>query len=93
MEPRFELNRKNCRILKKDSDSEGVLGGTAASSRHYAEVRVRGKQVGEMHGKDIRNSEELKSQKAEAKSVSEKYGPDAERQDDGREQQDFQTRH
>ena len=26
-------------------------------------MRVRGKQVEEMHGKDIRNSEELKSQK------------------------------
>ena len=39
------------------------MEGTAASSKHHAEVRVRGKQVEEMHGKDIRNSEELKSQK------------------------------
>ena len=63
VEPRFTSKRKNCRIKEQDSDSEGVLGGTAASSRHYAEVRVRGKQVEEMHGKDIRLSEELKSQK------------------------------
>ena len=42
---------------------KGVLGRTAASSRHFAEVRVRGKQVEEMHGKDIRNSEELKSER------------------------------
>ena len=35
---------------------------TAASSKHHAEVRVRGKQVEEMHRKDIRNSE-VKSQK------------------------------
>ena len=32
---------------------------------HHAQVRVRGKQVEEMHGQDIRNSEELKSQKQE----------------------------
>ena len=38
---------------------------------HYAEVRVRGKQIEEMHRKDIRNSEELKKSKAEATSVSE----------------------
>ena len=58
------------------------------------EVRLRARQVEEMHGKDIRNSEELKSQKAEAKAVSaRKYGPDAQRQDDGREQRDFETRH
>ena len=55
--------RRRTEIQEQDSDSEGVLGGTAASSMHYAEVRVRGKQVDEMHGKDIRNSEELKSQK------------------------------
>ena len=89
MEPRFKSKRKNCRIEEQDSDSEGVLGGTAASSRHYAEVRVRGKQVEEMHGKDIRNSEELKSQKQKQSQYQKKYGPDAERQDDGREQRDY----
>ena len=83
----------NCRIGEQDSDSEGVLGGTAASSKHCAEVRVRWKQVEEMHGKDIHKYEELKSPKAEAKSVSDKYGSDAERQDDGRKQRDFHTRH
>ena len=58
VEPRFKSKRKNCRIKKQDSDSEGVLGGTAASSRHCADVRVRARQVEEMHAKDIRNSEE-----------------------------------
>ena len=72
VEPRFTSERKNCRIKEQDSESERVFGGTAASSRHYAKVRVGGKQVAEMHGKDIRNSKELKSQKAEAKAVSEK---------------------
>ena len=62
VEPRLESKRKNYRIEEQDSDSEGVLGETAASSRHYVELRVRGKQVEEMHVKDIRNSEELKSQ-------------------------------
>ena len=46
-----------------------------------------------MHGKDIHKYEELKSPKAEAKSASDKYESDTERQDDGREQRDFQTRH
>ena len=41
--------RKNCRIKEQDSGSGEVFGGTAASSRHHAEVRVRGKQVEEMH--------------------------------------------
>ena len=60
--PRFKWKAKNCRIKEQDSDREGAFGRTAASSRHYAEVRVRGKQVEEMHGKDIRNFEEMKSQ-------------------------------
>ena len=63
MEPRFKSKRKTCRIKEQDSGSEEVLGGTAASSRHHAEVRVRGKQAEGMHGKDIRNSQEVKSQK------------------------------
>ena len=67
-------------MKEPDSDSKEVLGEKAASSRHYAEGRVRGKQVEEMYGKDIRNSEEVKS-------VSEKC------KDDGREQRDSQTRH
>ena len=52
---RIKQTRKNGRIEEQDSDSEGVLGRTAASSRHYAEVRVL--------AKDIRKSEELKSPK------------------------------
>ena len=60
---RFTPKRKNCRIQEQGSDSEGVLGGTAASSRHYVEVCAQGKLKRCLHGKDIRNSEELKSQK------------------------------
>ena len=85
VEPRLKSKRKNCRIKEQDSDSEEVLGGKAASSKHNAEVRVRGKQVEEMHGKDICNSEEVKSQK-EAKSMSGKCETNAESQDEGREQ-------
>ena len=62
VEPRFTLKRKNCKIKERDSDSEGVLGGTTASSRHCVEVRVRARQVEEMHRKDICNSEELKNE-------------------------------
>ena len=80
------------RLRSRTESHEEVLGGTA-SSRHYAEVRVRGKQAEGMHGKDFRDSEALKSQKAEVKSVSEKYGPDAEREDEEREQRNLQTRH
>ena len=49
-------------MKEPESDNEQVFGGTA-SSRHCAEVRVRGKQADGMYGKDIRDSEELKSQK------------------------------
>ena len=34
---------KSCRIKGQGSDSEEVLGRTAARSRHYVEVLVRGK--------------------------------------------------
>ena len=73
-------------MKEPESDNEEVLGGTA-SGRHHAEVRVRGKEAVGMSGKDIRDSEELQSQKQ--KSVSEKYRPDAERQDEGRENETF----
>ena len=43
-------------------DNEEVFGGTS-STRHYAEVRVRGKQAEGIYGKDNRDSEELKSHK------------------------------
>ena len=91
VEPRFTSKRKNCRIKEQDSDSEGVLGRTAASSGHYAEVRVRARQVEEMHGKDTCNS--LKDQKKKRslyqKSVDQTLN--AKMMDENNEF--FQTRH
>ena len=40
MELRFKSKRKNCRIQEQDSESEGVLGGIAASSSHNVEMRT-----------------------------------------------------
>ena len=62
MEPRVKSKRKNCRMKEPESDNEEVLGGPASSS-HHAELRVRGKEAEGMSGKDIRDSEELQSQK------------------------------
>ena len=45
-------------MKEPESDNEEVLGGTASGR-----VRVRGKEAVGMSGKDIRDSEELQSQK------------------------------
>ena len=76
VEPRFTSKRKNCRIEERDSDSEGVFGRAASSSKHYADVRVRAREVEEMHGKDdIRNSEELKNQKQKQSAYPKSMDP------------------
>ena len=63
VELRFKSNWKNCRIKEQDTQSEGVLGGTAASRKSLRWNAYRTRNVEEMPGKDIRNSEELNSQK------------------------------
>ena len=54
---------------------------------------MRGKQVEEMHGKDIRNSEELKSQKQKQSQYQKSTDQTLNAQLMEREQRDFQTRH
>ena len=81
-------------MKKQDLDSEEILGETAASSKHHAEVRARGKQVEEMHRKDIRNSEEAKSQEQKQSQYQKSMGQTLKAKiDEGREQRNFQTRH
>ena len=54
-------------------------------------MRERRRQVGMTDGNDMRKTEATEASQATA--VPEKYGPDAERQQVGREQQELQTSH
>ena len=92
VEPRFTSKRKNCRIRERDSDGEGVFG-RAASSRHCAEVRVRAREAEEMHGKDIRNSKELKNQKQKQSPYQKSIGPTLNAKMMEENNESFQTRH
>ena len=59
------MSKQGSERLRSGTEIQVEEGRSTAKlkSRHCAEVRVRGKQVEEMHGKDICNSKELKNEK------------------------------
>ena len=73
------------------SAADSTIQAAEGTKEETGTVRERKTQAGKTDGNDMRKPEAIEASQATA--VPEEYGPDAERQEVGREHKDLQTSH